>query len=79
MARTYFYVLSNPNGWEVRMTGQTAGLVYPTKDKSLDAARGAGRINWEQNGIPSGVRVQRGDGTWQDEMTYGQDPFPPRG
>lgn len=28
---------------------------------------------------PSSLRIMRADGTIEDELTYGNDPFPPRG
>ena len=28
---------------------------------------------------PSSLRIMRADGTVEDERTYGNDPFPPRG
>jgi uncharacterized protein DUF2188 len=28
---------------------------------------------------PSQVKVQKHDGTWTEERTYGDDPYPPKG
>ena len=78
--RFYYYVLTHARGWEVRMEGHPEGsFVYDTKERAVAAAAEAGNINWTQNKRPSGVRVQLQSGQWQEERTYGNDPFPPRG
>jgi hypothetical protein len=46
-----------------------------TKEPLVDAAPGIARAV----GGPAQLRIKREDGTIQDERTYGQDPYPPKG
>ena len=78
--RFYYYVLQHPRGWEIRMEGHPPGsFVATTKQEAVSAAAAAANENWTKNKSPSGVRVQLQNGQWQEERTYGNDPFPPRG
>lgn len=79
MARFYYYVVSSGDGWEVKFQGQMQRFLYRTQKDALEAARSAARKYHEDSGKPTGVRLQSDGGRWRDEMTYGNDPFPPRG
>jgi len=75
MTRTVYYVLSNQGSW--RVTRESADRTLRVFDRKVDAIEYARNV--ARNNKPSMVRVQRADGTWEDEWTYGDDPFPPRG
>lgn len=78
MARIYYYVLSAGTNWEVRR--ESANLSYhQTKDRALDVGRTSAKSEHDQTGNPTGLRVQRANGTWEEERSYGADPYPPRG
>lgn len=74
MNRRVWYVKPHTNGWIVVEQGSGTGQVFPTKD----AAIAYGRKIASQH-APSQLKVMRQDGTFQDEATYGQDPYPPKG
>lgn len=74
--RTVFHVATHEGKWVVRRERRPDGEydAFETKDEAVERAR---RIAREE--IPSQVKVHRTDGTIEDEFTYGDDPFPPRG
>jgi uncharacterized protein YdaT len=68
------HVVPHESGWAVRREGSArASTVTRTKDQAIDRARG---IAERERG---GVVIHRENGTIQEERTYGDDPFPPRG
>lgn len=74
------YVLKHSAGWEIRMKGHASGsFITTTKDEAIAAAARAANEYWTKHGCLSGVRVQLQSGEWQEERTYGRDPFPPSG
>lgn len=73
MARNQFFVSPNGDGWKVTHAGSVLSR-HATKDPALAAARDVALKNQ-----PSQVLVQKQDGTFQTEWTYGDDPYPPRG
>lgn len=78
--RLYYYVLTVGGRWEVRVQGHPNGsFMFDRKEDALNGARAGAKENWEKNGKPSGVRVQLQNGQWEEERTFGNDPFPPRG
>lgn len=80
MARTYYYVSPATGGWKITVDGLPGQQWdYATKDAAVNAAATAAKKNWETKKRQSGVRIQLANGQWQDERTYGNDPFPPRG
>ena len=63
------HVVRHESGWAVRREGSArASTVTRTKDQAGIAERERG-----------GVVIHRENGTIQEERTYGDDPFPPRG
>jgi hypothetical protein len=79
MARFYYYVVKSGAKWETKYTGQTTTYSYDTQAAAMTHAVGAAKSYHEKTGKPSGVRVQGRDNLWQDERSYGNDPFPPPG
>lgn len=78
MARKYWYVSPNGSKWKVHSEG-VADQNYDLKTYAVTAAAAAAKSWHEITKQPTGVRVQRADGTWEEERSYGNDPFPPRG
>jgi hypothetical protein len=75
MTRAVYWVSPHDGGWAFKREGQDQPLqVFDTKQPTLDHARQTAR-----NHQPSQVKIQREDGTIEDEWTYGADPHPPRG
>jgi Uncharacterized protein conserved in bacteria (DUF2188) len=80
MARTYYYVVKNGLNWDVKTEGrQEPHQTFRTQADAIEFARGEAQFLWNQYRRPSGVRIQGRDNLWQDERTYGEDPFPPHG
>lgn len=75
MKRTRVWVSPNGGDWVVKVEGQTLPLSrFRTKADAVEyGARTARGL------APSQLLIQRADGTIEDERTYGDDPFPPRG
>ena len=72
--RNRHHVVPHQNGWAVRREGaDRASAVTRTKDQAVDRARD---IAERERGA---VVIHRENGTIQEERTYGNDPFPPRG
>lgn len=73
MARRVYYVSPAGANWKVTHQGQVLGT-HANKADAIASAR-----RWAKANPPSQVLVQRQDGTWQTEWTYGDDPYPPPG
>lgn len=68
------HVVKHPEGWAVRREGSDrASAVRPTKEQAVE--RGKEIAQREQGSIV----VHKENGRIQEERTYGNDPFPPRG
>lgn len=76
--RKRLYVLAHPGlSWMVRWEGALTGSVFSNKE---DAKRYARRLVGSlAEGTCSQILVQKRDGQWELEWTYGKDPFPPEG
>ncbi|MFC7625247.1 DUF2188 domain-containing protein [Microlunatus sp. GCM10028923] len=73
MDRNVVHVVPRSGHWQVEQ-GETGIATSDTKEKAIQLAReAAGRTK------PSQVVVHGEDGRVQDEFTYEDDPFPPRG
>ena len=74
--RERFYVNPREDGkWEVtREGGKRPSAVTNTKDDAV--SRGA---KIAKNRGYSQLIIRKKDGTFQEERTYGKDPFPPKG
>lgn len=71
----YQYVVHDPNGgWNVKREGSAKATKH-FKNKE-DAKAFAKAIAKSQH---TGIRVQKLNGTFSEEDTYGKDPFPPKG
>ena len=75
--RKVLYVSPQGSQWKVHWQSESAGSVFGRKEEAIKNAKNL------VGGLPAGtcseIRVQRADGTFQTEWTYGKDPFPPRG
>lgn len=71
--RTEYHVTPIGQQWHVKRNGE-AVLTVETKEQAVSEARE--RARGEQ---PSQVVIHTGDGKVEDESTYTDDPFPPRG
>jgi hypothetical protein len=73
MSRNVYWVLSEKGSWRVTEEGRELSQ-HENKEDAIDAAVRAAQAN-----EPSQVKVQKQDGTWDEERTYGNDPYPPKG
>ena len=75
-ARTVFHVATRDGKWVVTREGYPDGEFdsFETKDEAVERARGEAKQQ-----MPSQVKIHRMDGTIENESTYGDDPYPPRG
>jgi uncharacterized protein YdaT len=72
--RNRHHVVPHDNGWAVRREGsERASSVTRTKEQAVEQARD---IAQRERGE---VIIHRENGTIQEERSYGNDPFPPRG
>jgi len=79
MSRVYYYLSPNGSKWKVTADGHPGKQWdYETKQAALNATVAAANATWSK-GVKCGIRVQLANGQWQEERTYGDDPFPPRG
>lgn len=73
MARKRYDVVYKLSQWHVTHASQTVST-HLAKSTAIDAGVALARRNQ-----PSQLVIHRVDGTIEDERTYGDDPFPPRG
>lgn len=73
MARAQFHVVPNGDRWKVEHNGNTVSE-HQTQEEAIRAAR-----EKAQASQPSQLLVHSRDGRIEDESTYQDDPFPPRG
>lgn len=71
--RKLYFVSPDGGNWKVTHQGQTLSR-HVIKSTAVDAGVKVARAN-----APSSLRIMRANGTIEDERTYGNDPFPPRG
>jgi hypothetical protein len=75
--RMRLFVSSDGAQWKVQWEGGKVDSHYNTQAAAISAARAVVRS------LPAGhcsqIVVQRPDGTFRTEWTYGQDPYPPVG
>ncbi|TDQ38635.1 DUF2188 domain-containing protein [Aureibacillus halotolerans] len=75
--RTKYFVTfdSEAKQWKVKKTGaEKASGLYNLKTEAIDAA-----VTFAKNNQPSQVIIKNKDGKIEDERTYGNDPYPPKG
>lgn len=73
MARKQFHVVPNGSLWKVSHAGRVLSN-HLSKSAAVDAGVAVAKQNQ-----PSQLIIHRANGTIEDERTYGQDPYPPRG
>jgi hypothetical protein len=62
-------------GWTVKVRGQSGGRTFETKDPAVDAGRSIAK-NAPQGGQ---LIIKKENGRIQEERTYKNDPYPPKG
>lgn len=72
--RVMHVVPSEKSGWAVQEQGGKSLKSFSRKDEAVDWAIEEGKSN-----MPSQVKIHKEDGTFEEERTYGNDPYPPRG
>lgn len=78
MARKQYFVSPNGLAWKVTTGGVTV-KTGSTQTECANWAATVARADWEVRKQPSQVLIQRPDGMFRSEWTYGNDPNPPRG
>lgn len=73
MARAQFHVVSAGNRWKVEHDGRTVSE-HQAQEEAIRAARKEAQAKQ-----PSQLLVHGRDGQIEEESTYQDDPFPPRG
>jgi hypothetical protein len=73
MKRNRYDVVPSGTAWRVTHSQSTVST-HARKQDAIDAGVRVARANQ-----PSQLVIHRADGTIEDERTYGDDPFPPRG
>jgi hypothetical protein len=73
MARKRYDVVPSGSRWAVTTGGGTLST-HVTKVEAITAGVTVARANQ-----PSQLLIHRADGTIEDERTYENDPYPPRG
>lgn len=72
--RNRHHVVPHESGWAVRREGaDRASTVTRTKEQAVEHARDVAQRERGE------VIIHRENGTIQEERSYGNDPFPPRG
>lgn len=73
--RTTYYVLPHEDGWQGKREGaERASVIGPNKQEVMEHT-----IALARNREPSSVIILHADGSFEEERTYGDDPFPPKG
>lgn len=68
------HIVPHENGWAVRREGHDrASVVTETKEQAVERGR---EIAERERGA---IVIHGENGRIQEERTYGDDPFPPRG
>ncbi|GAA3012847.1 DUF2188 domain-containing protein [Actinokineospora diospyrosa] len=71
--RKVYEVAPDGTRWKVSHSGQVLSR-HDKKADAVDAGRRVAKAN-----APSQLIIKRANGTIEDESTYGDDPYPPRG
>lgn len=74
--RNKIYVVSYGIYWKVRCD-HCESKVINTQYEAIKIAKN--HVSDLPEGILSQIIIQKSDGTFREEWTYGKDPFPPRG
>lgn len=71
------YVSPDGLNWKVQWQGGNVASRHGTQTDAIKSARKL--VGSLSEGTCSQILVQRPDGTFRTEWTYGEDPFPPPG
>jgi len=71
------YVSPHSGDWLVHWEKESTGTIFRLKEDAIQHARKM--VKERREGEVLSIRVQRADGTFQSEWTYGKDPYPPKG
>ena len=74
--RQKIYVLSNGSYWKVQCEHCSISSLE-TQSEAIVRARA--HVAGLPEGTLSQILIQRDNGQFREEWTYGKDPFPPRG
>ena len=74
--RHKIYVLSHGREWKVKCE-HCREQIFATQGEAIRTAKQ--HVAGFAPGTLSQILVQRDEGGWREEWTYGSDPFPPRG
>jgi hypothetical protein len=73
--RIAIHVVPQDGQWLVKIeSNDKSEARYETKPEAVRVA-----VEMARRSQPSQVKIHKRDGTFQEERTYGDDPFPPRG
>ena len=75
--RKRLFVSPDGQRWKVQWEGGSVDTYHSTQDAAIKRARAV--VGSLPQGECSQIMVQRPNGQWVTEWTYGSDPFPPRG
>lgn len=74
--RAKIYVASYGNQWKVQCE-HCKTVIVSTQTEAIRVAKE--HVAYWSAGTLSQILVQRDNGLWREEWTYGRDPYPPRG
>jgi hypothetical protein len=73
--RKQYIVSPHPQGWQGKAQGaERASVVAPTKEEAVRET-----VEIAKNHGNSQVLIKNKAGQFQEERTYGKDPYPPKG
>ena len=73
--RVAIHVVPDDGQWMVKIESNQKGEArYPTKTAAISVA-----VEMAKRNMPSQVKIHKRNGSFQEERTYGDDPFPPHG
>ena len=75
MKRKTYHITKTDTGWQGKLENSSrASVTGSTKKEVMEETIALAKRNQ-----PSSVIIHREDGSFEEERTYGNDPFPPRG
>jgi hypothetical protein len=73
--RTTYHITKTKNGWQGKREGGQRASVSGVTKKEVEKKT----ISIAKNRGCSSVIIHKGNGKFQEERTYGNDPYPPKG
>ena len=77
MARTFYDVVASGDEWAVLCKSRLLTL-HLDRQKAIAVAAAVAQGECDATGVPTGVRVQRRDGSLEEMGRFGADPVVPR-